>query len=170
MRNYCYSGYTAGPHWNEEGSGSNYLCLHEDPQWRTDIDGSTAGTIYGVEYSYVFRNHIFSERNNAGNPLADKPGPCAVCYVRGRSTILMIPARTQCPDGWNMEYTGYLVSSSKSLKHRSNYICWDEAPEIAAGAIDQNKAIIYPVKVRCGILPCSMYITGRELTCVVCSK
>ena len=169
------------------GSGSNFLCLHEDPQWKTYINGSQryTGAIYGVEYelhrpnSGSAGNNIFSESNNGGNPLTDRPAPCAVCYVGGRSTILMVPARTQCPDGWTMEYGGYLVSEWYDMfnfenkdadSKRSNYICWDEAPEVEVGRTNQNQAVIYPVEVHCGTLPCSVYITGRELTCVVCSK
>jgi len=88
----------------------------------------------------------------------------------------MIPARTQCPDGWTSEYAGYLVSESDTMsgqsgnRKRSSYICWDEAPEIALGGTGQNQAVIYPVEVHCGSLPCSAYVSGRELTCIVCSK
>ena len=167
-------GYAAGSHHHEDGSGSNYLCLHEVPQWRTYLNnpqGFTA-SIYGVEYelftSGANRNNIFS-LDNAGGQLLDKPAPCAVCYVAGRSSVLMVPARTQCPDGWATEYAGYMVSEL-NLRRRSNYICMDEAPESAVGGTDQNQAVIYPVEVQCGSLPCSVYYRGRELTCVVCSK
>ena len=181
---YCYyceivtvTGYAAGPHHNEGGSGSNFLCLPEVPQWRRYINESARyiGSIYGVEYelwsSGSVRNNIFSEHNVRGS-LLNKPAPCAVCYVAGQSTVLMVPARTQCPDGWATEYAGYLVSDSISDtdRKRSNYICWDEAPEVADGGTSQNQAVIYPVEVGCGSLPCSVYVSGRELTCVVCSK
>ena len=115
------------------------------------------------------RNNIFSESNNGGNPLANNPAPCAVCYVEGHSTILMIPAKTQCPDGWSTEYAGYVASDHVTHKRRS-YICMDEAPEIAVGATAQNQALVYPIQVQCGSLPCSLYPTGRELACIVCSK
>ena len=170
------SGHVAGPHWNESGSGSNFLCLHENPQWRRYFSGHQySGSIYGAEY-IVFHsggsNNVFSTRNNGGDPLINKPTPCAACYVGGRSTILMVPARTQCPDGWTMEYGGYLVSESNRDKdrERSSYICWDEAPEVAAGRRSADQSVIYPVEVQCGTLPCSTFISGRELACVVCSK
>jgi len=171
-----FEGYAAGPHYNQGGSGSNFLCLHEDPQWKTYIDGDHANAlIFGVEYELFnsgrYHNNVFSESNNGGNPLLDNPVPCALCYVGGRSTVAMIPARTQCPDGWTIEYAGYLVSESAiSNRKRSSYICWDEAPKVAVGGTSQNQAVIYPVAVHCGTLPCSVYVTGRELTCVVCSK
>ena len=159
------------------GSGSNFLCLPENPQWKTYLDGHQpwTGEISGVEYELFNtgdsrHNNIFSEVNSGGSPLLDKPAPCAVCYVAGRSTILMVPARTQCPDGWTTEYAGYLVSEANVDKNRSNYICWDEAPEVAAGGFNKNQTVIYPVEVKCGTLPCLDYISGRELTCVVCSK
>jgi len=99
--------------------------------------------------------------------LLNKPAPGAVCYVEGRSTTLMIPARTQCPDGWTPEYAGYLVSD---LNRRSSYVCLDEAPEVADGGVSQDNARVFPVEVLCGTLQCSVYPTGKELTCIVCSK
>jgi len=122
-------------------------------------------------FNTVGGNSVFSEVNSGGTPLLDKPAPCAVCYVAGRSTILMVPARTQCPDGWTTEYTGYLVSEANYLdRKRTNYICWDEAPEVETGGLNQAQSHVYPVEVKCGTLPCLDYISGRELTCVVCSK
>ena len=174
-----FEGYAAGGAYNKGGSGSNFLCLPEDPQWKTYINGDQHATaaIFGVEYqlhnSGVNYNNIFSESNNGGNPLASNPASCALCYVGGRSTVAMIPARTQCPDGWNTEYAGYLAADhtgSVGAHQRSSYMCWDEAPEVAVGGTSQHQAVIYPVEVHCGSLPCSTFITGRELTCVVCSK
>jgi len=173
-----FKGHAAGPHYDHAGSGSNFLCLPEDPQWKTYLSpwqaGNAAGTIAGVEYQQYnsgdYYNKVFEEGNNAGNPLLNNPAPCAVCYVGGQSTVLMIPARTQCPDGWTTEYAGYLASEARRHKYRSSYLCWDEAPEITAGETAQNHARIYPVEVRCGSLPCSLYPTGREVTCIVCSK
>jgi len=169
-------GYAVGPTFNKGGSGSNFLCLPDHPQWRKFIGGfqRLAGEISGIEYELfntgAHRNNIFSE-TNAGGPLEQHPAPCALCYVEARSTVAMIPARTHCPAGWTPEYAGYLVSeTSVADRKRSSYVCWDDAPEIARGGTDHNNAVIYPVQVRCGSLPCSVYPTGRELTCIVCSK
>ena len=62
------------------------------------------------------------------------------------------------------------MSEANVDRKRSNYICWDEAPEVATGGFNKGQAVVYPVEVNCGTLPCSDYISGRELTCVVCSK
>ena len=168
-------GYASGSKYNQAGNGGNYLCLPEEPQWKNYLEGhqSHTGRLSGVEYelfnSGSARNNIFSEANNGGADLVNNPAPCAVCYVQSRSTVLMIPARTQCPDGWNVEYAGYLVSNHYTHK-RSSFVCLDEVPEVATGAKAQSQALFYPVEVECGTLPCSLYVNGREITCVVCSK
>ena len=171
-----FKGYAAGPHYNVGGSGSNFLCLHEEPQWATYINGhqGAAGTVYGAAYYLVdtgaSRNSPFFQTNSGSRAFLRNPAPCAFCDVPGRSRTAMIPARTQCPDGWTKEYGGYVVSEVHGDRKRSSYICLDEAPEIAVGDSSQWQSVIYPVDVQCGTLPCSVYISGRELTCVVCSK
>jgi len=165
-------GYAAGPHYNVGGSGSNFLCVHEDPQWATVIDGhqTHAGCIYGVAYDMPSGSYPFFQTNSGGRAFRKNPAPCAVCDVPGRSRTVMIPARTQCPDGWTKEYAGYVVSQLHGDRKRSSYICLDEAPEIAVGDSSTWQSVFYPIDVQCGTLPCSVYISGRELTCVVCSK
>jgi len=169
------TGYAAGPIYNNGGGSSNFLCLPQDPDWDNFKTGSRfVGHIAGVEYELFDSNNVFSTSNTGGIPLLENPAPCAVCYLDHRLTVLMVPAKTRCPDGWNREYGGYLASEhsfdQQSSRKRSSYVCWDRAPEVAAGGTNQNQAVIYPVKAVCGSLPCSTYINGRELTCVVCSK
>jgi len=172
---FSFTGYVAGPHYNHGGSGSNFLCLHEEPQWANDIDGVQAadGAVYGAAYGWydtgALHNNPFLQTNSRGRAFSQTPAPCAVCDVPGRSRTVMIPARTQCPDGWTKEYGGYMVSELHGDRKRSSYICLDEAPEIAVGDA-QFQAVIHPVQIHCGTLPCSVYTTGKELTCVVCSK
>lgn len=165
-----YKGYAGGPLHTDRGTGSNYICLHERPQWSKYISGhQDSSRIYGVEYQMFEYNSVFSLANNDGQSLADHPAPCAVCYLPTRSTSLMMPARTECPAGWTMEYSGYIVADHH-LNHRTSYICLDGAPETKTGASNQNQGVIYPVEVMCGSLPCYKFAHGRELTCVVCSK
>jgi len=90
--------------------------------------------------------------------------------IRQVDRVFVAPARTQCPDGWTTKYAGYLVSDRNHERHkRSNYICLDEAPEVAVGET-VHQALIYPDEVQCGSLPCSVYPTGRELTCIIYCK
>jgi len=167
------TGYAAGPIFNNGGGGSNFLCLPQDPDWDNFITGTIAnGYIAGVEYEMYVETNVFSTSNTGGMSPAENPAPCAVCYLDHRQTVLMIPAKTRCPDGWNKEYGGYLASEISNVENRkpSSYTCWDRAPEVAVGGTRQHQAVIYLVEAVCGSLPCSTYINGRELTCVVCSK
>jgi len=172
-----FTGFAAGPKYDIPGGGSNYLCLHTNPQWNKVIDGEQlSGKIYGVVYAVFkgsknyFRNNVFLEPNG---PIGNSPVPCAVCYVEG--TALMIPGRTDCPRRrWKKRYAGYLVAEYTGYEndhHRSSYICMDEAPERAAGGEKRkNHSLVYPVEVTCGSLPCDKFTNGNEVTCVVCSK
>jgi len=49
---------------------------------------------------------------------------------------------------------------------------WDRAPEVAGGGSGNGhrQSMAYHVEGICGTLPCSAYESGKELTCVVCSK
>ena len=159
-----------GPLYTDRGSGSNYICLHERPQWSKYLSGHQySSRIYGVEYEMYADRNVFSLANNDGQLLANHPAPCAVCYLPTRSTSLMIPARTECPAGWTMEYSGYIVADHP-VHHRTTYVCWDGAPETTTGAFNQDNALVYPVEVMCGSLPCSKFAHGQDLTCVACSK
>ena len=171
-------GQAAGARWNRTGSAANYLCLPDRPRWKNYVPGwridNYAGSLGGVEYQFYDETsaHYNSpfERVNSGPPgaILNRPAPCAVCYIE-KSTTLMIPADTQCPMYWRSEYAGYLVSESRE-HFRSQYLCWDEAPEYLPGFENSNDALVYPVETFCGTLPCSKYPTGRELACIVCSK
>ncbi|ELU17986.1 hypothetical protein CAPTEDRAFT_123060, partial [Capitella teleta] len=96
---------------------------------------------------------------------------CAVCRAKTRASVLMVPARQECHEGWTREYSGYLTSGYKGHAGRFQYACMDAAPEVlAAGHLNEDGALFYHVEGVCGSLPCPPYINGRELTCVVCTK
>jgi len=145
--------------------GSDYLCLREEPQWKNHIENYGYYTrVEGIVY-YLTRNDssLFSTVNTGGRQLNLNPVPCAVCYVPQRSTSVMMSASTSCPVGWTQEYAGYSMAYSDS-----NFICIDQAPEVANGG-----SSMYPVsmvRVSCGGLPCSSYRNYWELACVVCTK
>jgi len=173
-----FKGYTATHNCDHGGGGSNYLCLPESPQWRNHTNSNPpSGWIFGTEY-HVSGDHasFFSTVNNGGHQIHRGPASCAVCYVPRRSASVMIPASTSCPVGWTLEYGGYLMSehsyddNSGRPRHPANYICVDQAPEVATGGVRQHESYLLTVKVGCGTLPCTTYPRGWELACVVCTK
>jgi len=176
------SGYVASHHHLHGGGGSNTLCLPETPQWRNHTAGRpNSGWLYGTAY-YLRGDHVnfLSTANTGGRELSQNPAPCAVCYVSQRSTSVMVPAAVACPVGWTQEYGGYLmsehsydvddISGLSQPRHPTSYVCVDQAPEIATGAVNARQAWLVLVKVGCGTLPCSQFPEGWELACVVCSK
>ena len=119
--------------------------------------------IYSTEYeASAFMNQLFNH-----------DVPCAVCRVTRRGTSLMIPAKIRCPADWTEEYQGYLMTAHYNHAGSKEYICVDENAETRhdSDPVNENGALLYPVEGRCGTgnLPCRPYITGDELTCVVCT-
>ena len=88
-----------------------------------------------------------------------------------RCVALMIPAKTQCPTNWTLEYDGYLVSEYYGHR-RTMYECVDKSPESIPGLNGDNnpRAIFYLVEPYCSGLSCPPYDAGKELTCAVCTR
>ena len=84
-----------------------------------------------------------------------------------------MPGTNVCDEGWTTEYVGYVCTQGiYSGRHRSEFICVDEDPEVTShSSPDQdNGAILYVVQTVCGSLPCIPYAADRDLLCVVCSR
>ena len=142
------------------GGGINHLCLPLDPESPSNVQSGfqSKSYIYGVEYQSRFPG------------LLNQDAPCAVCEVQGRSAVLMIPAKQTCPAGWTLEYEGLLTSDYHTHKG-TDFICVSSDPEAADGGhANQDGGLLYVVEAQCGSLPCPPYVSGHELSCVVCTK
>ena len=132
----------------------------------TKTEGRTRDTcmVYGADYQISTFNPF---KKNLDNHHA----PCVVCFVKSRASMLMMPARNDCPSGWTEEYHGYLMTAYRSQKKQHNFICVDEDAESYSGSkAKKHGALLYPVEGVCNSLPCRPYVDGRELTCAVCTK
>ena len=159
-------GIAGGKWYNHSGSGSNYLCLPETPEYDDyQADATTyRGRVYSAEYQVPDFPPYAGKQNH--------DVPCAVCRATDRGSSMMIPAKMTCPAGWTREYHGYLMSENY-VHSSTEFVCVDRNPEVVRGSVgDNNGALFYPVEARCdkGNLPCAPYIDGAELTCVVCTK
>ena len=107
-----YSGITGGSMYNQEGGGANHLCMPKDPEYTLRNRGGLDGYVhvYGAEYDRPLQG------------THDHNVPCAVCYVSTRPTVLMIPAKTSCPQNWIREYYGYIMTQWKG-SHNHNWSC-----------------------------------------------
>ena len=159
-----YAGRAGGSHYSHQGGGANYLCLPNNPDYSSYQPGNQGGTyLYGTEYQ-TFSGQPFHSMDN-------HDVPCAVCYIATRGTVLMIPAKMTCPSSWTQEYRGYLMASHYSQQHRSMFECVDRNPESLPGsAANLNGARFFHTESTCDTLPCPPYVSGRETTCVVCTK
>jgi len=163
-----YSGLAAGSHYTHAGAASNFLCLTKSPLWNKFNDAEEGGAlVYGAEYEFDFRN----SNTCFGREITDQDPPCAVCRTR-RASVMMIPGRNQCLDGWTLEYHGYLSGGHYGHTAATEFICLDAETEVISGSSANNDGkVLYLSEVRCGSSSlCPPYINGRELTCVVCSK
>ena len=160
-------GIMGGEHYNHYGGGVNYLCLPNNPKYdKYKNGGRSSGYVYGTEYEVNQYN---------GDPfkksLHDHEAPCVVCFTKSRGSMLMMPARNDCPSGWTEEYHGYLMTAYHGQRSSKDFICVDGDPEYVAGSrANKNGALLYPVEGQCGSLPCGPYVAGREFTCAVCTK
>ena len=161
-----YRGKMAGSAWNEAGS-SNYLCLHDQPQFLSVTPGPQGGGrgyLYGTEYEARASPPAFT--NQRGHD-----APCSVCYTFERSIIITIPGRTSCPTSWTREYYGYLMAD-RSEGHTSGRapVCVDVNAQSIHGSATRNiRSQLYFLETRCSGL-CPPYSEGSEVACVVCTK
>ena len=82
----------------------------------------------------------------------------------------MIPAKTQCPSSWTLEYVGFLMTERYNHQ-RSVFNCVDkDAVSIPGEIANTNGALFYHVEATCNGILCPPYDTQRELTCAVCTK
>ena len=138
------------------------LCLPRDPDLTIKYKSSFA-FMYGAEYD----TDDFAPRAEDGNDL-----PCSVCRCTVGSSVLMIPGKSSCYDGWTLQYHSDLVAGYHAHKAAATqYICLDEHYEtLTAGQNNDEGKLFYPVKAVCGALACPPYHNNRYLTCVVCTK
>ena len=158
-----YAGRAGGTNFNTQGGAANRLCLPEDPDYLTEMAGfSGQSIIHGAEYQFG---------GNLHSSLEDYNVPCAVCYVSTRTSVLMIPAKTQCPSSWTREYYGYLTAEYDHSHYRSSYECLDSSPEFIPDiSSNLDGALFYYVGGNCNGLACPPYESNGILSCTVCTK
>ena len=158
-----YAGRAGGTKHNTQGGAANHLCLPDNPDYLRYKAGvqDYHTSVYGVEYQ---------TGGDLLSAVRDHDAPCAVCATSARVMALMIPAKTQCPPSWTLEYTGYLMTE-RHTHHRSMFECIDKDPETVPGsAASTNPTLFYHTEATCSELLCGPYDPEKELTCVMCTK
>ena len=156
-----YSGIAGGTYTDWNGGSASYECMMKEEEIALTFRAGkqSYARMYGAEYEYP----ILGTHN--GNV------PCAMCYVPARSTLLMLPAKANCPPTWTKEYFGYLMSGRDNHR-RTTAVCVDASMQSFIGSeCDTNGALFAHIEVECKRgLPCPPYRDEQELNCVVCTK
>ena len=142
-------------------------CMPNDPDYLRYTPGVQGRSpVYGAEYQQWTVGGLFQA-------VHDHNVPCAVCYASTRVAVTMIPAKTQCPSTWTLEYSGYLMSTHTNSPHyRTMFECVDKNPDSIPGSFpnDRTSAVFYHAEATCTGMPCPPYDPQKELTCAVCTK
>jgi len=158
-----YTGYIAGKHYTHGGSGSNTLCLTDQPTWAEFNAGNQNGALlYGAEIEangYGLASMVSKH---------DTDARCVVCET-AKSQALMVPGTQVCPSGWTLQYSGYIMANEYQ-QSASEFLCMDASPDFAGSPTSLNGTLFYPTEAECGSLPCLPYVQDREITCAVCAK
>ncbi|XP_071123266.1 uncharacterized protein [Mytilus edulis] len=162
-----YTGQAGGNQYTHKGGGVNYLCLPNNPENGEPFSAAT-NQIFGAEYELASSQFPSGMKNQ--KTLHNKEVPCTVCYQRKRSTVLMIPGRKTCYKGWTFEYKGYIMSDHKDYSSKE-YVCVDQDAEpVDNKSSNEDGALFYGVKNKCGSLRCPPYKDATHVHCVVCTK
>ncbi|CAG2205315.1 unnamed protein product [Mytilus edulis] len=158
-----YTGQVGGNYYTNKGGGSNWLCLPNDPE-NGKVSSNSNDGLYGAEYQIHSKPFGFT----AG--LNDKEVLCSVCRRKGKVSVLMIAGRKSCYKGWKSEYSGFLMTQYKS-HNNVDFICMDgEAEPLDNRSSNEEGALLYPVRAKCGALRCPPYKDNTEVLCTVCTK
>lgn len=175
-----YTGIMAGEFYASTGGGTNYLCLHDEPDSSPRIETpwqQTAGGLYGVEFEFPGTSQDdrpFSYKNNGGQSLNNENPPCVVCYRSDKSLQTMIPGKASCTSvGMTTEYTGFLTTTAYNNAHPTEYICLDQAPEVRPGLSgDEDGSLLSVVWVGGSPVGSTLsppYTISDDVYCAVCT-
>ena len=131
------------------------------PEYISSTIPGAYSPLYGSEYEHP----VF-------NSFDDQNVPCAVCHTSQRSSKLMIPGTTSCPQSWTEEYDGYIMAELETHARNAVYECVDRNGEAVSGEQqDSDGALFLHVGANCATgLPCPPFAANRPITCVVCTK
>ena len=138
--------------------------IYEDAPPPTTISPTTTTTTESTNYIPTYADMIGTR----------KYIPCAVCDIEEQSEHRMIPAESTCPNGWQLQYQGYLMNYHHGTQ-AGNVICVNDqalgiSPSSDAGIRKIVSQYLSHVVIDCKTFPCPPLNHAELLKCVVCSK
>nr|XP_015911784.2 uncharacterized protein LOC107442673 [Parasteatoda tepidariorum] len=148
-----------------KGGSANVICLTDDPQHDPDTK------VYKKHHR--FYSKLVPVHLQGRNVSSEKSIACGMCLVEERTSATVFPGRTQCPNEWTLEYSGYIMT--KDLRSRKgDFVCMDVHSEehdrdVLIMSKTEKHDHVSDVKISCGTLPCDNYPKDQLLPCVVCT-
>ena len=112
-----YDGFMAGSLHDAPGGGTNFLCMHPEPEYPygyKDTNDHSTNNLYGVEYG----------KRGAVDKNVYYDAACAVCQHNTATSVYVQWGRIGCSNGHITQYSG-LAMSSRKQDTRSENICMD---------------------------------------------
>lgn len=161
-----YTGSAGGAHSTQSGNGYNILCMNPVPLY--PVNANDAFTAYSRLFRVEFESTTASMY--AYQSLVPYDAACAVCQRPStRSHHLMIPGKTSCPTNYAVDYTGFLMGGNAAYAGRSEYTCFDSAPDRFGSSANENSAAMFGTFITDYLPTMDTYKAYLELSCIVCS-
>lgn len=95
-------------------------------------------------------NRIFQDENL----------PCLRCLANNAAKVVTVPGTFLCPDGWTLEYSGYLGTDSSAAMGSERYVCLHAESKSSGHAQSSVRGLLNDP---------ALYDEERDLTCTVCT-
>ncbi len=146
-----YNGVTVA--YNTSTHYTGFRCLSTDIN---DINYQKLSEYNNTEeifYDKVAEYKTFTKSNNHN-------AACAVCMVKGRGSIMVLPGTDKCLDSWTMEYSGYLMTGNTCVDKKMKAIATTD--KYNGGPTLRHEVATKDIYME--------YDEYKVLSCVVCSK
>ena len=156
-----YDGFLAGGYHTHNGSGSNYICMHPQPENPAGANGGNqnGALLYGVEY----------ENTGAVDKNHDKDAACVVCEHESLASVYVQWGRKTCSGKHETVYWGIIMADHYKHK-KSTFICvdWERGYHRENNNGNQNGGLLYTSEVESGSAG-DEYGHDIEVSCAVCA-
>ncbi len=143
-----YDGVTVG-----YNTSTRFRCLSTDVNDINYQDISKYNSMEQIVYAKVAEYKTFTDANNHN-------AACAVCMVKGRGSIMVLPGTNKCLDSWTMEYSGYLMTGNTCVDTKMKVIATTDTYN--GGPTLRHEVATMDIY--------NEYDEKKVLSCVVCSK
>ncbi len=146
-----YNGVTVS--YNTSAHYTGFRCLSTNASDIIYQDISEYNNTEEIFYGKAAEYKTFTKSNNHN-------AACAVCMVKERGSIMVLPGTNKCLDSWTMEYSGYLMTGNTCVDIKMIVIATTDTYN--GGPTLRHEVATTEIS--------NEYEKDKVLSCVVCSK